>query len=169
MADEKDKLVAALKKQPNIFAVGIISFLVTVVVTGALLFITLGKFGSFKLATSPTVPVPATQPNKADELGPMIPVGNEIIVNILGADGSEHYVKLNVTLEVDSEKTKDDVTKRIPLIRNNIIDIMNSTTVEKIVEKEGKDLIRSEISKNINQQLTSGKVKNVFFEDFVVQ
>ena len=37
-----------------------------------------------------------------------------------------------------------------------------------VFEKEGKDEIRSEIIDNINHYLITGKVKNLYFEDFLV-
>jgi flagellar FliL protein len=72
-------------------------------------------------------------------------------------------------LEVDSEKTQVEVSKRIPQIRDLTISILSSKTKEKISEKEGKDLVRSEIINSINKNLTIGRVRRVFFEDFVIQ
>jgi flagellar FliL protein len=49
-----------------------------------------------------------------------------------------------------------------------MISILRTKTKEKIDEKEGKDQIRSEIINSINRYLVTGKVKNLYFEDFLI-
>jgi flagellar protein FliL len=154
-------------KNSNILIIGLFSFLITVVIAGTFVFITLRQVNSGNTHNSASV-------ETVEEIGPLVPLGNEIIINIPGEDGEEHYLKVNVTLEVQAgkdkeDKAKEEVTKRIPQFRDLIISILSTKTKEKIDEKEGKDLIRSEIITNINRYLLSCKVKNLFFEDFVIQ
>ncbi len=75
---------------------------------------------------------------------------------------------MNATMELDNEKTKEEISKRIPQIRDLMISILRTKTKEKIDEKEGKDQIRSEIINSINRYLVTGKVKNLYFEDFLI-
>jgi flagellar protein FliL len=152
-------------KGNNILIIGLFSFLITVVIAGTFVFITLKQVNT----NTHNAPVAITE-----EIGPLVPLGNEIIVNVPGEDGTEHYLKVNVTLEIQAakdkeEKAKEEVTKRIPQFRDLIISILSTKTKEKIDEKEGKDLIRSEIITNINRDLISCKIKSLFFQDFVIQ
>ncbi|TCL66552.1 flagellar FliL protein [Hydrogenispora ethanolica] len=153
-------------KSNNILIIGLFSFLITVVIAGTFIFITFRQVDNHGNQQTSTV--------TAEEIGPLVPLGSEIIVNIPADDGSDHYLKVNITLEVKStkeneEKAKEEVTKRIPQFRDLIISILSTKTKEKIGEKEGKDSLRSEIIASINRYLIAGKVNNLFFEDFVVQ
>lgn len=155
----------------NPIIVGIFAFLITIVISATILIIV------FKAPKTKTIVVKEPQNVRAvegggggsEEIGPLVPLGNEIIVNLLSEDGSEHYLKINVTVEVDNEKVKEEATKRVPQIRDLVISILRSKTKEKIDQKEGKESIRSEIISSINSHLVLGKVRNIFFEDFVIQ
>jgi flagellar FliL protein len=152
-------------KNNNILIIGLFSFLITVVIAGTFIFITFRQADSHRSAESAV---------SAEEIGPLVPLGSEIIVNIAAEDGSEHYLKVNITLEIradkqNEEKVKDEVTKRIPQFRDLIISILSTKTKEKIDQKEGKDALRSEIIASINRCLLTGKINNLFFEDFVIQ
>ena len=156
------------KNNTNIVVIGMFSFLITVVIAGTFLIITF-RAGN---ASSQSVHerVAAERSGVAETIGPLVPLGNEIIVNLQSQDGMPHYLKVNVTLETEeNEKVKEEVAKRVPQVRDLLISILRSKTKEKIDEKEGKDEIRSEIINGINRFLITGKVRNVYFEDFMVQ
>ncbi|NLW47788.1 MAG: hypothetical protein GXY86_10695 [Firmicutes bacterium] len=141
--------------------IGIFSFLVTTIFFGTFIIITL------KQTNAPTTKIVLKQ---AREMGPVISLGNDILVNICSEEGMEHFLKTNIVLELDSdEKTVAEVTKRVPQIRDLIINILGSKTKENIIEKEGKDQVRSEIINSINELMTIGKVRNIYFQDFIIQ
>ncbi|HYH04407.1 MAG TPA: flagellar basal body-associated FliL family protein [Bacillota bacterium] len=168
------------KKTTNLFIIGLFSFLITVVVAGTFLIITLK---SPSPAPAPNAHAEAASPGQhKEEIGPLVSLGQEIIVNITSDAGAEHYLKVNITFELKAENhgkkgghgeaggpEVEEVTKRIPQIRDAVITILRSKTKEKIDEKEGKDLIRSEIINTVNKFLISGRIKNVYFQDFVIQ
>jgi flagellar protein FliL len=153
-----------LNKMTTYIIVGMFVLLVTVIIAGAFLIFTF-KSTTTRVVETKTVDV---NPSSGEQVGPLVPMGNEIIVNIPSDDGVERYLKINATLEVDNDKVKDEVTKRIPQIRDLMITILRTKTKEKIDEKEGKDEIRSEIINSINRYLVLGKVKNLYFEDFLI-
>ena len=140
--------------------IGIFSFLVTTIFFGTFIIITL------KQTNAPTKVIV----KKAEEMGPVVSLGNDIIVNIRSEEGFEHFLKTNIVLELDTgDKTGEEVSKRIPQIRDLVINILASKTKEKIIEKEGKDQVRSEIINNINQLMTNGMIRNIYFQDFIIQ
>jgi flagellar FliL protein len=154
-----------LNKMTTYIILGMFVLLVTVIIAGAFLIFTFRNTTTTKVIQTKTVEV---SPEAGEEVGPLVPLGSEIIVNIPSDDGAERYLKVNATLEVDNEKAKEELSKRIPQIRDLMISILRTKTKEKIDEKEGKDQIRSEIISSINQYLISGKVKNLYFEDFLI-
>jgi flagellar FliL protein len=153
-----------MNKMTTYIILGMFVLLVTVIIAGAFLIFTF-KSSTTRVIETKTVEV---APGSGEQVGPLVPMGNEIIVNIPSEDGAERYLKVNATLEVDNDKVKDEVTKRIPQIRDLMITILRTKTKEKIDEKEGKDEIRSEIINSINRYLVLGKVKNLYFEDFLI-
>ncbi|HBE80503.1 MAG TPA: hypothetical protein DDW65_22370 [Firmicutes bacterium] len=154
-----------LNKMTTYIIIGMFVLLVTVIIAGAFLILTFKNTATTRTVETKTVEV---NPAAAEEVGPLVPLGSEIIVNIPSDDGVDRYLKINATMELDNEKTKEEVTKRIPQIRDLMISILRTKTKEKIDEKEGKDEIRSEIINSINHYLVMGKVKNLYFEDFLI-
>ena len=143
------------------------SFLATVIIVCTVLLIVFRNNNAAKSGTP--AQVESEKPAKEKEIGPLVSLGNEIIVNIPSEDGTPHYLKVTISLEGDSEKAGEELKKRVPQIRDLVITILTSKTIEKIEEKEGKEIIRSEIIKNVNRYMVEGKVRNAFFEDFMLQ
>lgn len=90
------------------------------------------------------------------------------IVNLAG-DSGNHYLKVKVSLELDSEKVNPEIEKRLPQFRDTILTLLSSKTMEEVRTLEGKAQIRAEIITLLNQNLKSGKITNVYFGDFIVQ
>jgi len=90
------------------------------------------------------------------------------IVNLAG-DSGNHYLKVKISLELDSEKAKTEVEKRLIPFRDSILTLLTSKTVEDVKSLEGKAQIRAEIMTMLNQYLKAGKISNVYFGDFIVQ
>lgn len=149
-----------LNNNKAVIFIGIFSFLVTTIF-----------FGTFIIITLKQTNAPAkTVVKQSEEMGPVVTLGNDILVNIRSEEGMEHFLKTNIVLELDNgEQTAAEVSKRIPQIRDLIINVLASKTKEKILEKEGKDQVRSEIINNINQLMTTGKIQNIYFQDFIIQ
>ncbi len=161
VVNKNNQKSSMLNNNKAVIFIGIFSFLVTTIFFGTFIVITL------KQTNAPTTKVVVKQ---SQEMGPVMSLGNDILVNIRSEEGMEHFLKTNIVLELDNdEKTGAEVTKRIPQIRDLVINILASKTKEKIIEKEGKDQVRSEIINNINQLMTTGQVRNIYFQDFIIQ
>jgi flagellar FliL protein len=106
--------------------------------------------------------------NKNKELiGPILSL-DTFIVNLIG-DRGKSYLKAKVELELDSEKTIEEVNKRLPQIRDSILTLLSSKSSDDINTLEGKYQLRAEIITAVNQYLKTGKIKNIFFTDFIIQ
>lgn len=162
MKEQMEKRSSTVK----IVLIGLFSFLITVVIAGTFLLITYKNVGGI---TNNNQTVVENKKSKSVEMGPIVPISPEIIVNLYSEDGSERYLKVNLTFEVNDNKAQEELTKRIPQVRDMLINILSSKTKEKIDQKEGKELIRREIISAINSLMNKGQVTNVFFQDFVIQ
>lgn len=103
---------------------------------------------------------------KADEfVGKMIPM-ETFYVNLAGNRGNR-LLKVNMELEVESEKVIEEIEKRKPQIRDIIIIILSSKTFKDLESKQGKEGLRDEIKDAVNSFLTKGKIKHVHFTEFI--
>ncbi|MBW1635197.1 MAG: flagellar basal body-associated FliL family protein [Deltaproteobacteria bacterium] len=100
-------------------------------------------------------------------IGPMVDI-DEFIVNIISAD-SNHYVKTSLTLELTTDIGKDEIEQRIPQIRDTILLLLGNKTYDELQDLQGKKQLKAELMNKINSFLHAGKVKSIYFTNFVVQ
>jgi flagellar FliL protein len=111
------------------------------------------------------VPVPGAGPKI--EMGPMVKI-DEFIVNIISEEGS-HYVKTSMSIEMTNTAVVDEVTTRMPQIRDAMLLLIGNKTFEELQDLQGKKQLKAEITSKINSFLQTGQVKSIYFTDFVVQ
>ena len=100
-------------------------------------------------------------------IGTIIPL-DSFVVNISDRE-RDRYLKLKTELELSMPELSDELDQRMPQIRDLIISLLGSKSFEEVRTIEGKNFLREEILLRINSLLVSGKVKRVFFTEFVVQ
>jgi len=91
-----------------------------------------------------------------------------IIVN-LAESNAERYLKVDITLELDSEKGKEDLQSRLPQVLDLLIAITSTKTMDDVSTVSGRNMLRQEMVDKINAILAAGQVKNVYFTEFVIQ
>lgn len=100
------------------------------------------------------------------EIGELFDMKN-IVVN-LNEPGGNRMLKLSLSLEYKNKKLKDILKKRDAQIRNEIIIYLSSLTFAQTAGL-GKKNISKTLKKKINSLLAEGKIKEVYFKEFVVQ
>ncbi|MCF6289654.1 MAG: flagellar basal body-associated FliL family protein [Desulfobacterales bacterium] len=93
---------------------------------------------------------------------------DDIIVNLLD-DRETRYLKAAITLELDSPAVAEEVEQRKPQVRDAVLLLMSSKTFAELRDLQGKLQLRAELLERINGFLQTGKVKTIYFTDFVVQ
>ena len=93
---------------------------------------------------------------------------DSFVVNISDRE-RDRYLKLKTELELSMPELADELDQRMPQIRDLIISLLGSKSFEEVRTIEGKNFLREEILLRVNSLLVSGKVKRVFFTEFVVQ
>lgn len=111
------------------------------------------------------VPVPDLKPES--KIGPMVNI-EEFIVNIISAD-TPHYVKASLTVELDNEDVMAEVEQRMPQVRDAVLLLIGNKTFEELQDLQGKRQLKAELTSRINSFLVKGKVKSIYFTNFVVQ
>jgi flagellar protein FliL len=102
----------------------------------------------------------------AVDYGKMVTL-EQFIVN-LSTPGSVNpkFVRVNISLEVPTEDSENEVNSKMPQVRNAIIDLFNSKRPADLTNAEGREYLKDEIRNALNGFLISGKVKGVFFTNF---
>lgn len=101
------------------------------------------------------------------EVGLMYPL-DTFTVNLLSESG-RRYLKVEMNLEIEGEELSPELDTKKPIFRDIIIRILSSKSLEEISTIKGKEKLKEQIVEELNMRLKDGKVKNVYFTDFVVQ
>ena len=106
---------------------------------------------------------------KKVEKGPVLTL-DEFLVN-LADPGNDHFLKVTVGLELDKGKGKTPETLKddTPLIRDAVLSSLASKTRDQIGPEVGRDKLKVEIKKRVNEALGEDDVQGVYFTNFVTQ
>ena len=125
-------------------------------------------YGRTKSAPLPSPASDQPSPGGAEvNLGPMVDVG-EFIINIISDDNS-HYLRTSITIELSNQAAQDEITLRMPQIRDAILMLASSKTFEELYDVHGKKQLKAELLVELNEMLNRGEAVALYFTDFVVQ
>ncbi len=109
----------------------------------------------------------ATSAVKKEKLGPIVML-EPFIVNLAGS-GGRNYLKVSINLELANEQLQNEITNKMPKIRDAILLILSTKTFEEIKSSEGKLVLKNELLKRLNSYLMTGMIDNIYFTSFVIQ
>jgi flagellar FliL protein len=90
------------------------------------------------------------------------------IVNIY--DGQElRYLKVKIEMEMANPAIKPELDGRLAAMRDAILVVLTSKTLQDIQDIQGKNQLREEILTAISKIVAQGKVTKIYFTDFVIQ
>lgn len=140
------------------------------IILGVVLLLGAGAAAYFLLFSKSSPPPEEKQvPVKPDkpEVGPFLQL-NPFVVNLSDPTG-RRYLRVKIALELKDDEALSEANDRIPQINDTIILVLSSKTVEEVLAPEGKAELRFEIMNKLNQLLGPGKIRGVYFTQFVVQ
>lgn len=111
--------------------------------------------------------VPVPDLTQKTEIGPMVNI-DEFVVNIISGD-TPHYVKASLTVELSGEDVQPEVEQRMPQVRDAVLLLIGNKTYEELQDLQGKRQLKAELTSKINSFLQTGKVRAIYFTNFVVQ
>lgn len=155
-------------KKKKILIIILIAVLLLIIAgggAGLYFFLRDGKGSDDNVNKTTEVPVPDL--DKSSNIGPMVII-DEFIVNIISAENN-HYVKASFTLELTNEVVLEEVNRRMPQIRDSILLLVGNKTYDELLDLQGKKQLKAELSSKINSFLITGRVKSIYFTQFVVQ
>ena len=90
------------------------------------------------------------------------------IVNVAGT-GGRRYLKCTITVEFDKNAGVNEAGTKVPLMRDAVIDILSSKTLEDLEPGPMRNALRDELVATISSVIIKARVTRVFFNEFVVQ
>ena len=87
----------------------------------------------------------------------------------LKSDSGRRYLKVTMSLELEGEELSLELDAKTPVLRDRIIRILTSKTLEEISSKKGKAKVESQIMDTLNAMISDGKIKGIYFTEFVIQ
>lgn len=164
MAEQAAKGEGAAEEKPKKKGMLLIIVGVLVLALGGGGFFAYKKFMAPKPEVSVAEQVKKEPVEKEGEMFALEP----FLVNLSDPKG-KRYLKVTVTLELESPEAKAKAEKQVPKMRDMVIMILTSLSFEEVMTPEGKIRVREELFERFNLILRPERVKEIFFTDFVVQ
>lgn len=101
-------------------------------------------------------------------MGPTYDVG-EFTLNLTSTTNQLRFIRTRIVLETTDSKVVSQLEKRAPQIRDQLISLLRSRTVEQLSSAEGMELLRFDIIKSMNTLVERGEITDVFFIDLILQ
>lgn len=107
-------------------------------------------------------------PETLEPAGPQNIEFKSFTVNLNDA-GGKRFLKLVMSVEAETPELVEEINKKMPQFRDMILLLLSSLSYDDIATLDGKLRLRNQMLNRLNTQLSSGKVKNIYFSEFVVQ
>lgn len=92
----------------------------------------------------------------------------DIIVNPSGTGGTR-FLSVSIGFEVGSDITKGLFEERDAIIKDALITILGSKTIQQLSDAKEKEITRYQIKKRVEQLLKVEDLVAVYFTDFILQ
>jgi flagellar protein FliL len=142
---------------------------VLVLALGGGMFMVWSKLSAVTAAAAKTEDEKNADKPKPEQMGKVIAL-DTFVVNLADAGGNR-YLRITMDLEVvGDKKAEEEVTRRVPHMRDSVLMILPTKRYADISTTEGKTALREELTTAVNGLLTGGaKVARIYFKEFVIQ
>lgn len=110
----------------------------------------------------------ADEPEEVPETPGMLHTIADVIVNPAGT-GGVRFVNLTIGMEYTDPELEQELIEKEVQLRDALINILSGKTIDELDSPEDKELLRQEILEQCNARLKGGKLRRVYFSNFVMQ
>ena len=103
---------------------------------------------------------------KLSKIGPLYSL-DPFTLNLLSDHGNV-YLKVKLDFELSIKELKNELDAKNAVIRDAVIRILSSKSLEDLSSDVGKESASDEIINDINSMLHDGYIKNIYFTEFIV-
>ncbi len=105
---------------------------------------------------------------EATDAGKMIALDPFTINLTNGGGSSPKYVRLNISVELEQGVTEKEFEAKIARVRDTVISLINSKKASELSAVDGREVLKKEMVKSLNEFMLQSKVKGVYFTNFAV-
>ena len=87
----------------------------------------------------------------------------------LKSDAGRRYLKVTMSLELEGDELSLELDAKSPVLRDRVIRILTSKTLEEISSKKGKQKVSTQIMDTLNAMISDGTIRGIYFTEFVIQ
>ncbi|HWF04243.1 MAG TPA: flagellar basal body-associated FliL family protein [Candidatus Angelobacter sp.] len=95
----------------------------------------------------------------------------DFVVNLSDGEGRA-YLRIGIDLAVENENPKSKSESKpvtVPVIRDSVITLLSTLQSDDLLTPEGKTKLKQDLIKSLNDRLPELKVREVYFNEFMVQ
>jgi len=93
---------------------------------------------------------------------------DDFIVNLFHPS-EDRFLRIKIELGLEGQDTQKEIEKKLPKIRDSLLMLLSSKSVEEISTLQGKLILKNEIINRINSILNTGHISAVYFTEFIIQ
>lgn len=101
---------------------------------------------------------------QAPGMGELFPI-ESFLVNITSDQGPK-FLQAQMELELADPAVAEELTRKKPAIRDSVIVLLSSRSFKDLREPNGMKKLRADLLRSMNNLLTTGKVKEIYFTQF---
>jgi flagellar basal body-associated protein FliL len=102
-----------------------------------------------------------------ETLGEMLPL-EDVIVNPAGGEG-KRFLVVSMTLVLDASTPAKDVEKKLPELKDKILEFLSAQSVAQLAEVKFRKKLRQDLMQLINDTIAPGRVVRLYFTKFILQ
>ena len=169
------------EKKSNLLMIIIIAVLILIILIGATVAILLmGSDDEVEVSSPPPAQEKTMSKSKRSssssnyddsrqlsDIGILYPL-DTFTVN-LKSDAGRRYLKVTMSLELEGEELSLELDAKSPVLRDRIIRILTSKTLEEISSKKGKQKVSTQVMDTLNAMISDGTIRGIYFTEFVIQ
>ena len=138
-----------------------------IVLASTVLLLGVGGFFGWKWYAGRILASETTQ--KPEEMNIVYPL-KSFIVNLADKKGvGKRYLKLTLEVEVAGEEQRALVNHKVPQLRDTILLMLSSRTIEEITSMEAKLELKQVLLARMNRAIGKNVIQRLYFTEFVVQ
>jgi flagellar FliL protein len=92
----------------------------------------------------------------------------EITTNLAPGAGKKTWIKLSVTVQMESSKDQATLDKKLPIVKDGIIVFLREVRAADLSSSGGSMMLKSELIKRINKILYPVQVKDVLLRELIL-
>ncbi len=168
------------KKSSKMLIIIIVVLFLTIIIGGIVMFLLMGDDEEMPSNNRQTQEMNA--PKKHVSSGPSTQYDNSRQLNEIGilylldtftvnlkSDAGRRNLKVTISLELEGEELSLELDAKSPVLRERIIRILTSKTLEEISSKKGKQKVSQQIMDALNVMISDGDIRGIYFTEFVIQ